>query len=162
MLPSSPQPTPRSPCDVLRAHKSSSNTQKIPPKHTLSPPPHHPHADSRPKPKKSLNPNSPKPILFVNQRRTPKFPQNIKPHLVTLFSVVLREHPFSEPGLQKIQLSNLPNSHAIDHNFSHLSPSYIKGTTDCLILTATRFNVTHIPIFFFTQDPFSRKLLKLS
>jgi hypothetical protein len=51
----------------------------------------------RPKTQKPPNLNSPTSILFVIQRKTAEFPQNIFIHLVTLFPVRLRVHPFSEP-----------------------------------------------------------------
>jgi hypothetical protein len=72
------------------------NSPKVHTNCTKSPPSSPTHVDPRPKTKKRVNWNSSNPILFVNQRDFPEFPQNIKPHLVTLFSVYLRVLPFSE------------------------------------------------------------------
>jgi hypothetical protein len=117
--------------------------------------------DSRLQPSKSPTFNSPILILFVNQREIPKFPQNILRHLATLFSVRLRVHPFSKnssknPIPQK--LSKPPELTTILANFRG---PIIKGQRPDLILSVTRFNVTHILISSLIQNTFSHKFLKL-
>jgi hypothetical protein len=102
-------------------HPPQPSTQTQIPQNTQSetlivPPPQWHYVEPRPKPQKTLNINSPKYILFVKQRKNPKFLQNIKPHLVTLFSVRLRVLPFSDhlPKTQNSQnCSNYPQSTAI-------------------------------------------------
>jgi hypothetical protein len=72
---------------------------------------------SRPNPQKIATLNSPNIILFAIQRKTAKFLQYKKLHLVTQFSVCLRVLPFSEPPFQKsgqktatnpVQLTKIP------------------------------------------------------
>jgi hypothetical protein len=116
--------------------------------------------DLRVKPQKSLNSNSPKRILFVKQREFPKFPQNKTLQLVTQFSVCLRVLPFSELS-PKIQLTkNLFKTQSNPQNSAIFRSPIIKGLPADLILTATRFNITHLLIYFFIQKSFSHKFLK--
>jgi hypothetical protein len=130
--------------------------------HTVSPPPHLPTWEHRPKTQKPPTLNSPNQILFAIQHKIVKFLQYKELHLVTQFSVCLRVFPFSEPPPKKsdqktqsnpVQLTQIP---PIPHG------PIIKGLRADLILYVTRFNVTHILIHFFIQDPFSHKFLKLS
>jgi hypothetical protein len=65
--------------------------------------------EHRPKPQKSPNLNSPKPILFAIQRKTAEFPQNNFLHLVTLFPVSLRVFPFSKNSSENSNPKNLSN-----------------------------------------------------
>jgi hypothetical protein len=80
--------------------RSATNSLKFPQKtqqlHNIGPPPHMSHVDPRANSQKRSKLNSSHQILFVKQRRTAKFPQNIVLHLVTLFPVELRVLPFSE------------------------------------------------------------------
>jgi hypothetical protein len=124
------------------------------------PPPQQPHVEPRVKPKKTPKSDSPNSILFVNQRRILKFPQNTNVQLVTLFPVDLRVLPFSEFPLKKSKPQNLFNSYPFDPNLSLFSRSLIRGPPTDLILFVTRFNITHILIYFFIQYSFSHKFLK--
>jgi hypothetical protein len=94
----------------------------------MVPPPHIPTPPTAQNPKKRVKSNSPNIILFTIQRKTPKFPQNKKVHLVTLFLVHLRELPFSELGPKIPNPQKLSRSHPFDHHFSLFSPSLIKRT----------------------------------
>jgi hypothetical protein len=58
---------------------------------------------------KTANLNSPSFILFAIQRKTAKFLQKIKPHLVTQFPVCLRVFPFSEPPFENFSQKFPPN-----------------------------------------------------
>jgi hypothetical protein len=95
--------------------------------------------DSRPKPKKPSNPSSPKTFLFVNQRKSLKFPQNKKIHLVTLFSVHLRVFPFSDQPLKTSNPQKLSESRSIDPVLAISRRPIIKGLRPDLILSATRY-----------------------
>jgi hypothetical protein len=129
---------------------------------TMSPPPQWAHVDLRTKTKKTTNLNSPKFILFAIQRKNAKFPQNIFLHLVTQFPVVLRVFPFSEISPKKPILQKLSNSLSIDPILSHFSwVPFIKGRRADLIFYRHPFQLTYLPIFFFIQNPFSHKFLKL-
>jgi hypothetical protein len=72
-----------------------------------------PHVTTRPKLEKSPNQNSPTTILFVDQRETLEFPQNISLYLATLFSVEIRAYPFSEPFPQNPKTQKGSNSHSM-------------------------------------------------
>jgi hypothetical protein len=117
--------------------------------------------DHRPKLQKTPNLNSPKQILFTNQRKTPNFPQDKKRQLVTLFSVYLRVLPFSEPLFSKTQILKVPKPAPIPLFLANSHRPIIKGPPPDLILYITRFNVTHILIPSLIQNPFSHKFLKL-
>jgi hypothetical protein len=120
----------------------------------MVPPPQCPPVDSRLKPKKRSNPSSSKIILFAIQRKNPKFPQYIKVHLVTQFSVHLRVFPFSDQP-QKIPISqNLSRFRPNDLISAQSHRPIIKGLRADLILSATRFNITHFLIYFFIQKSF--------
>jgi hypothetical protein len=101
-----------------------------------------------PKPQNQPDSNSPKPILFTNQRKTSNSPKNIKLHLVTLFPVCLRLYPFSEFSSKTHNLSKSFQSQPIPLKLSPFSPSLIRGQRSDLILFVIRFNVTHIIISF--------------
>jgi hypothetical protein len=77
-------------------------------------------------------------ILFVNQRKIPKFPQKKKPQLVTLFLVYLREYPFSEISSKKAKHSNLSNFPPVDQKLANSRSPIIKGPRSDLILSVTR------------------------
>jgi hypothetical protein len=82
-------------------------------------------------------------------------------YLVTLFPVCLRVLPFSEVPPQKLNSQNCFKFRPNDHNFSSFRSPIIKGRRPDLIFYVTRFNITHILIYFFIQNPFSHKFLKL-
>jgi hypothetical protein len=71
------------------------------------PPPQYLHVEPRLHLQKSPNLNSLHLIFFVNQRKSLKFPQKQKPHLVTHFSVCLRDLPFSELSPKNLNPKNL-------------------------------------------------------
>jgi hypothetical protein len=73
---------------------------------TSAPPPQYTHVDHRVKSQKTSNPNSPIQILFAIQRKITKFPQCKVFHLVTQFSVHLRELPFFERSPKNSQTQN--------------------------------------------------------
>jgi preprotein translocase subunit SecG len=81
-----------------------------------------------------LKPDSPKPNLFVNQRETPKFLQNIFLQLATLFLVCLRVFPFSKNSPKKSNHSKVPKPHPVDPFFSPSRRPIIKGRRADLIL----------------------------
>jgi hypothetical protein len=114
----------------------------------------------RPNPKKTPIPNSPKKILFVKQRENLKFLQNIKVQLVTLISVYLRMLPFSDRPPKSPINQKIPKPQPNDPNLSSFHSPIIKGRPADLILYVTRFNITHILIYFFIQKSFSHKFLK--
>jgi hypothetical protein len=99
-------------------------------------------------------------ILFGNQRKIPKFPQNIFLQLVTLFSVYLRVLPFSEVQPKTRKPKNLSNFRSIPSNLAHSRRPIIKGLRPDLIFYRYPLNVTHILIYFFIQYSFSHKFLK--
>jgi hypothetical protein len=87
-----------------------------------------------PKTKKTPNLNSPKFILFAIQRKNPIFPQNKKHHLVTLFSVYLRDLPFSEMFPQKSQNpKNVSNSYPVGPFYPFLTVPIKGQPADSLI-----------------------------
>jgi hypothetical protein len=150
-------PTTQSNPQLTPTHHSAAPPKTLPQrtqKHIVVPPPHLPHVEPRPKVQKTSNPNSPQNILFVNQREIVKFPQNKELHLVTLFPVVLREHPFSEFAPSKSSTKNLFNSPSVDPILSLFSSSLIRGPHADLILFVRRFTVTHFLIYFFIQESF--------
>jgi hypothetical protein len=126
----------------------------------MVPPPQHPHAEPRAKLQKTSNSNSPNQILFVDQRKTVKFPQNKFLHLVTHFSVCLREHPFSEPSLKNPKPKIRFNPVQSASNSSFLTVPLLRDRELTLINRVSRFNVTHLLIFLFIQNTFSHKFLK--
>jgi hypothetical protein len=93
---------------------------------------------TRPNPKKKPIPNSPIKNLFVKQRETLKFPQKQKLQLVTLFSVRLRQLPFSEPPQKNSNQSKLSKTPPIDLISAHSRRPIIKGPPPDLILFVTR------------------------
>jgi hypothetical protein len=101
-----PKPFPQTPIETL-----------------ADPPPHYLYVEPLPQPPKITNLSSPKNILFAKQRDFPRFPQNNKLHLVTLFPVDLRVHPFSELPPKKVKPSKSFKFHPVDHHFSLFSSS---------------------------------------
>jgi hypothetical protein len=104
---------------------------KFPQKRTkwaqVVPPPHQTYVDHRAKHQKTPISNSPKKILFVNQRKTIKFPQNKFLHLVTLFLVDSRELPFSESSFGTLIPKNLSNPEQKAQNSPISHGPIIKG-----------------------------------
>jgi hypothetical protein len=95
--------------------------------------------DNRPKPQKNTNLNSPKSILFAIQRKIPRFPQEQKLQLATLFPVCLRELPFSELA-PKIQIpKNHSKTASIPVKLALSRRPIIKGPHTDLILSVTRY-----------------------
>jgi hypothetical protein len=118
--------------------------------------------DPRANHQKIANSNSPNQILFVIQRKTAKFLQKQFPHLVTQFPVCLRDLPFSELAPKFSNSQILSNSHTKPPISAFSRRPLIMGRRADLIFYVTRYNVTHLLIPFFIQDPFSHKFLKLS
>jgi hypothetical protein len=80
---------------------------------------------------------------------------------VTQFLVCLRVLPFSELVPKNSSTSKLSKPRPFDPVLSLFSPSLLKGLRPDLILSVTRFNETHLLIYFFIHNPFSHKFLKL-
>jgi hypothetical protein len=111
---------------------------------------------------KSPKSQRPQPILFAIQCKFSNSPKYTNVQLVTLFPVQLRVLPFSDDSSKNPRSQTQSKTHPIGPFYLASSQSLIKGLRPDLILFVIRFNVTHLLIPFFIQDPFSHKFLKLS